>query len=412
MNRSDSDITEATAALGPRRPWKMRLTVLTLAHVVGTLHSTTVLVMSPAIKDELGLSFTEFGLLVTAYSIGQVTGALPAGRLTDRIGVGRALVVAHAILVASAVTLIQARGLTLGLVAMLVAGWGYSIINPATAKGVFETFSPQRRATAMGVKQTGVPLGGVLAALAGSLITLVSWRYVTAGVAAVTVLGGLACLAIAERPPPRATTSDDETGNRSGRFTTILRDANFGRFVLSNFLYNFGQYNFFGYLTLFMREVAAVSQELAGLCYGTAQVASVAARLGWGAVSDFLFKGRRKALTVGIGGCAVLLLAAMTLVEPRWGLATGLGLSALLGLTIASYAPLMQTMSVEAVPPRLVGSAVGYNMIGTSLGAIVGPPAFGLAIDLTGGFAVAWLLTALMVACGVATLVLGFRERG
>lgn len=411
MNESDSDPAETPVTHAEKQPWRMRLTILTLAHVVGTLHSTTVVVMAPAIKDELGLSFTGFGLLVTAYSVGQVTGALPAGRLTDRIGVGRALIAAHAILVASAVTLTQAHGLTLAMTAMLIAGWGYSIINPATAKGVFETFSPQRRATAMGVKQTGVPLGGVLAAMSGSLVTIMSWRYVTAGVAAATVVGGLACLVIAERPAPRQAAPHDAT-DRSGRFTTILRDANFGRFVLSNFLYNFGQYNFFGYLTLFMRETAALSQELAGLCYGAAQVASVGARLGWGAVSDFLFKGRRKALTIGIGLAAVLLLAAMTLVAPRWGLAAGLLLSALLGLTIASYAPLMQTMSVEAVPPRLAGSAVGYNMIGTSLGAIVGPPVFGYAIDVTGGFASAWLLTALMVAAGVATLAFGFRERG
>jgi len=411
MNDPDRGPAETPDTRAEKQPWRLRLGILTLAHVVGTLHSTTVVVMAPAIKDELGLSFTEFGFLVTAYSVGQVTGALPAGRLTDAIGVGRALVAAHGILLASALTLFQAQGLAMAMAAMLIAGWGYSIINPATAKGVFETFSPQRRATAMGVKQTGVPLGGVLAALSGSLITIMSWRYVTAGVAVVTVLGGLACLPIAERPAPREADLGGAT-DRSGRFATILRDLNFGRFVLANFLYNFGQYNFFGYLTLFMRETAALSQELAGLCYGAAQVASVGARLGWGAVSDFLFKGRRKGLTIGIGIAAVLFLAAMTLVEPRWGLASGLLLSALLGITVASYAPLMQTMSVEAVPPRLAGSAVGYNMIGTSLGAIVGPPVFGFAIDVTGGFTAAWLLTALMVGCGVGTLVFGFRERG
>ena len=77
----------------PENPWRVRLAILILAHVVGTLHSTTVLVMAPAIKEDLGLTFAEFGLLVTAYSTGQVTGALPAGNLTDRVGVGWALVV-------------------------------------------------------------------------------------------------------------------------------------------------------------------------------------------------------------------------------------------------------------------------------------------------------------------------------
>ena len=291
---------------------------------------------------------------------------------------------------------------------MLIAGWGYSIINPATAKGVFEAFPAKRRATAMGIKQTGVPIGGVLAAAAGSLVTITTWQTVTMGVAAVTVLGALACLPIVERRTAQARPGQAE---QFAGFGEILRDWNFGRFVGANFLYNFGQYNFFAYLTLFMRESANLSQELAGLCYGVAQVTSVAARLGWGAVSDFLFTGRRKGLTIALGIAAVLLLAAMTLVGPRYGLAAGLGLSAILGITIASYAPLMQTMAVEAVPARLTGSAIGYNMVGTSLGAIVAPPLFGYVIDVTASFGNGWAMTAIVVAFGVALLGFGFQER-
>ena len=389
-------------------PWRVRLAVLTLAHVVGTLHSTTVLVMAPAIKEDLGLTFAEFGLLVTAYSLGQVTGSLPAGNLTDRIGVGWALVIAHGFLIVSALTLAQSTGLSLALVAMLIAGWGYAIVNPATAKGVFEAFPASRRATAMGVKQTGVPIGGVIAAAAGSMVTVVAWQMVTLGVAVVTVFGALACLPIVERPNPRREPAQTK---RFAGFGEILRDANFGRFVGANFLYNFGQYNFFSYLTLFMRDVAMLSQELAGLCYGVAQVTSVSARLGWGAVSDFLFGGRRKGLTIALGITAALFLGLMALIEPRYGLVAGLALSALLGLTIASYAPLMQAMAVEAVPHRLAGSAIGYNMVGTSLGAIVAPPVFGYILDLTASFGNGWMITAGVVALGVALLAFGFRER-
>ena len=389
-------------------PWRVRLAILTLAHVVGTLHSTTVLVMAPAIKEDLGLTFAEFGLLVTAYSMGQVTGSLPAGNLTDRIGVGWALVIAHSFLIVSALTLAQATGLSLALVAMLIAGWGYAIVNPATAKGVFEAFPAARRATAMGVKQTGVPIGGVIAAAAGSMVTVVAWQMVTLGVAVVTVFGSLACLPIVERPKPRREPA--QTWRFAG-FGEILRDANFGRFVGANFLYNFGQYNFFSYLTLFMRDVAMLSQEMAGLCYGVAQVTSVSARLGWGAVSDFLFGGRRKGLTIALGITAALFLGLMALIGPRYGLVAGLALSALLGITIASYAPLMQAMAVEAIPHRLAGSAIGYNMVGTSLGAIVAPPVFGYILDLTASYGNGWVITAGVVALGVALLAFGFRER-
>ena len=402
-----SDIDELPRPTG--NPWRTRLPILTLAHVVGTLHITTVVVMAPVIKTDLSLSFAQFGLLVTAYSIGQISGSLPAGHLADRIGVGWALVIAHVFLIIGAFMLTQAASLWLGFAAMVMTGWGYSIVNPATAKGVFEMFPPARRATAMGIKQTGVPLGGVISASLGAFASAGAWHWITIVVAVMTVLGGAVCLLIVEKPRPRMATT---SRSRFGTLGEVAKDFNFGRFVLSNMMFNVGQNNFFSYLTLFVREAAQVSQEFAGLCYGIAQTASVIGRLGWGTISDFLFKGRRKALTVAIGIASVILLATMAAIEPRAGMVLAVALSGLLGLTIASYAPLMQTMAVEAVPPRLAGSATGYTLVGTYVGSISGPPLFGWVVDITGLFDSGWYLCAVLVAIGVAMLVFGFRERG
>jgi predicted MFS family arabinose efflux permease len=390
-------------------PWKLRLPILTLAHVVGTLHISTLVVMGPVIKDDLSLTFAQFGLVVTAYSVGQITGSLPAGHLADRVGVGWALVAAHVLLIAGALMLTQTTGFWLAIAAMVVTGWGYSIVNPSTAKGVFESFPPSRRGTAMGIKQTGVPLGGVIAATLGAFATGGAWHWITVAVAAITVAGGVACLLIVEKPKPRLKITG--TG-RFGTLGEVVRDFNFGRFVLSNMMFNIGQNNFFAYLTLFVREAAQVSQELAGTCYGIAQTASVVGRLGWGTISDFLFKGRRKGLTVTIGVAAAAFLATMTAIEPRAGMTVAIALSVLLGLTIASYAPLMQTMAVEGVQPRLVGSATGYNLVGTYVGSIVGPPLFGWVVDITGLFDSGWYMCAALVAVGVGFLAFGFRERG
>jgi MFS family permease len=402
---------DESAAQPPRpagNPWKARLPIFTAAHVVGTLHITTLVVMAPVVKEDLKLSFAEFGFLVTAYSVGQITGSLPAGHLADRVGVGWALIAAHAFLVCGAILLTQTTTLWLGMAAMVTTGWGYSLVNPSTAKGVFESFPPSRRATAMGIKQTGVPLGGVIAAMLGAFATAGAWHWITVVVAGITVAGALLCLLIAEKPQPREKTVSK---SRFGRLGEVVKDLNFSRFVLSNCMYNVGQQNFFAYLTLFVREAAQASQEFAGLCYGAAQAASVVGRLGWGTISDFLFKGRRKGLTVAIGVVAAILLAAMALIDPRAGAAMAIALSLLLGVTVASYAPLMQTMAVESVEPRLVGSATGYNLVGTYVGSIGGPPLFGWIVDVTGAFVSGWYLCAGLVALGVAILVFGFRER-
>ncbi len=62
-------------------------------------------------------------------------------------------------------------------VSFFLAGLGYSFFNPASTKGVMAWFQRDERATAMGIKQTGVPAGGVVTAmLAPPMVLLIGWR--------------------------------------------------------------------------------------------------------------------------------------------------------------------------------------------------------------------------------------------
>lgn len=387
-------------------PWRLRIAMLMGAHVVGTINVVSVLAMAPVIQAALALSATEVGFLMTAYYCGQAMWSLPAGAFVDRIGVGRTLIGAMVGIALGTIVVASAPSFPFLLLGMLMMGSGYSFTNPSTAKGVFDWFPPRRRATAMGAKQTGVPIGGVVAAGLGALAATVDWRLILGCVVLLTLLFGVACLVLVER-------QDDAPSERPSPFSglrELLGDMNYGRFVLSNLLYNFGQGNFFAFLTLFIRDAAQASQEFASLCLGVAQATSAAARFGWGVVSDTFMKGRRKGLVVGIGIVSAALLVTMPLVTAGWPVAAILLIVAGLGITVASYAGLMQTMSVEAVEPRLTGSAVGYNGISTHLGAIVGAPAFGAIVDATGSYDGGWLLTGAVVAVGV--LVIGFGFKG
>lgn len=389
-----------------RNPWITRLSILTLVHVVGTLHMVSVMAMAPVIQRDLSLSVTQVGLLVTAYYGAQTVGAFPAGGLVDRLGVGWSLVLAQVILIAGAISLSQANDFAAAFGSCAIMGLGYSLTNPASARGVLEWFPPERRATAMGIKQTGVSIGGVLAAGNGALVTLLSWQSILWIIAGVTAASALLSLRLAERPSWRAGGSFRSV---VAHLSEVVRDRNLGLLFAAGGFYNMGQMNFFAYLTLFMREAAQASQPVAGLSLAIAQAASAVGRIGWGVVSDTVFRGKRKTLVVGLCGTAVILLAAMAAVGLWWGVAVGIALALALGLTIASFASLMQTLAVEAVAPRLAGSAMGYSLVGTALGGMVGPPLFGAVVDLTGNFANGWLLTAGLVLAG--TLLLGFRFR-
>ena len=211
-------------APAPKNPWRSRIAILTGAHAVGTMHSVSVLALAPVLRPDLGLNFAEFGLLMTAYSAGQVSGSIPAGAFVDRVGVGWALVGASIILSMGAALLTQAEGLTFALIALLIIGWGYSITNPATARGVLEWFPPNRRATAIGLKQTGVPIGGVIAAGTLALTAFLSWQTIYWLIAAATLCNALICSRLTERPK---TYGGGAAGPLAG-VVRLARDRNFG----------------------------------------------------------------------------------------------------------------------------------------------------------------------------------------
>jgi len=393
----------------PGNPWLSRLPALILSHVVGTTNVVSVMAMAPVISADLNLSAAEFGAFVSAYYAAQAAGSMPAGAITDRFGVGRTLVLAHCMMAIAAVTLALAEGYAQCLGAMFLMGLGYCLNNPSTARGVLDWFPKERRGTAMGLKQVGVPIGGVIAAGNGALAAYVNWQLIMWGVAAFMVLNGLYCLVLVrfhvELPPEQRRSIFANLGD-------VLRDRNFNVYAFVNGLLNAGQTNFFGFLTLFLTSVAKASQEVAGMSIGLAQTTSALARIGWGVVSDRYYVGRRAVLVAWICGAAALFLAAMAFIGPGPGLYIGIGLAMALGITIASFAPVAQAIVVESVEPRLAGSAIGVNMVGVHIGGMLGPVMFGWVVDNWGGFDAAWLVTAGVVAIGTVLLVFCFKEGG
>jgi predicted MFS family arabinose efflux permease len=191
----------------------------------------------------------------------------------------------------------------------------------------------------------------------------------------------------------------------------VLADRNLTVFNIATGIYQAGQFNFFAYITLFMREALHASQPLAAACLAIGQAASAVGRLSWGVVSDYLFRGWRKPVLVMIGTIGALALAIMSVLAPGWGVWLGVVLAVVIGLTVPGYVALVQTIVVEAAEPQLAATAVGYNRIFTAAGATLGPPIFGATVDLTRGYTSGWLLTGAIVLAATVLIGLFFRER-
>lgn len=388
--------------------WKFRLALLVTPHVFGTINLAAIAAMAPIIKQDLGLTLAEIGLLSTAYTVCQAVAGLPSGVAVDRLGIGWTLFLGFVFLTAGALVFSQADGLTLCLVGAGVMGVGYACMNPSTMKAAFDWFPRNRRGTVVGLKQSGVPVGWAAGAFALPLAAIVDWHTILLALAAVCFAVGLIYLPMAKRPK---TLPGQKRPLPFVEIAALLRNWNLNALEFHTFLYHAAQQNVYSFTTLFFREALHASSWHASLALQLVQGGSVIARIGIGLVSDFLLKGRRKPVAVTVCFAAALLCLAAAFLRPgEWGILVGLGVFFLLGIAACSASPIHQAMVVETVPPRLAGTAMSYHVTTVPAGKAVGPPVFGLIADQF-AYSDAWLMTGLGVLIAGVVLTRYFKEQ-
>ncbi|MBB52831.1 MAG: hypothetical protein CMF67_00490 [Magnetovibrio sp.] len=387
-------------------PWRGRIVLLTLVHVVGTIGYTSVMTMAPVIRADLDLNATQVGSFMSAFYLALILGAIPAGVLADRLGVALSLTLASFLMAAGAVLFAAISSYVPAVLATFTMGLGYALVNPATAKGVLNWFKPKHRATAMGIKQMGVPIGGLVAAGFGAMVVFMPWRVALWIAATASVVIGL----IWWRLIQRRTIGGGELRATLRELKSVMTDGNLMKLNLASISFNAGQQSFITYLTLFLRDVAGASQPFAALCVGFSQITGAAGRVFWAFFSDRLADGRRKGVVVGIMTTAAALVFVFTAASPSWHLAVLAILALALGGTMLAYAALLHTICAEALKQSLAGAAIGSNLFATSLGGMFGPIIFGLIVDNAGGYRVAWTATGFLVLAGAMLVAFGFKE--
>jgi MFS family permease len=84
---------------------------------------------------------------------------------------------------------------------------------------------------------------------------------------------------------------------------------------------------------------------------------------------------------------------------------------ALFGLTAIGWGGLFLTMMGELAGKELSGVASGFGLTMTSLGIVIGPPIFGLIVDTTGSYQLAWAFTAICATVGTLLISLIREEK-
>ncbi len=390
--------TASTATSPFARRATLPVTLLVQAAVSAAILAPTV--AAPRMLPTLGLGAVAVGIYIAIVYFGAMLSSQWGAALVQRWGPIRT---SQAALVACAagLGLVSVPQLGAALAGALLLGIGYGPITPASSQMLARTTPPERYALVFSVKQTGVPLGGVIAGLMVPVVldaAGVAWSL--AQIAALCVVG----VVLAE-PLRAALDAGRAAASRMpspaqviGRpLAYVLGNALLRRLALCTLVYSTVQVCLTSYLVSWLTGELRWSLVAAGAALSVAQAAGVAGRIGWGVVADRWRGGAR--LTLLALACAMAAFGvAMFAVGETTAQPLVVVLLAAYGATAIGWNGVYLATVARSVPHADAATATAGSLFFTYLGVVVGPPLFGAVGSAFGSLGAAFALLALPLA--------------
>jgi MFS family permease len=376
--------------------------VLLLAAAVGInyIDRGNLATAAPLIQDELHLSATQLGFLLSAFFWTYVAAMTAAGWFAERYGARRVL--AWGVAIWSIATLLTglANGLIMLLLLRLLLGLGESTAFPSASKALASEVPPSQLGMANGVLSFGYLVGPAVGTfLGGMLMAKVGWR-------PVFVLFG--CLSLLWlwpwlRTPLRPEAQTQQSQPDGPSFGQILRQRGLWGASLGHFATNYSFYFILAWLPTYLVKARGFSMaSMAAIAGGAYLINAISAFLmGWGTDSwcrsgrspDVIYKGVMALSHLATIGCMV----GMVLLPINGSIACLFGYEVVCGLSSPGVYAIPQILA----GPQAAGRWVGVQNTLGNIPGIIAPALTGLMIDWSGSFVSAFVLAAAINVLGL-----------
>jgi FSR family fosmidomycin resistance protein-like MFS transporter len=393
-------MTTATAEI-TRRSF-LDVWLITIGHAFTHWYPATFSLLIPLIGNELGLSYAQIGSILTVQFAAGAISNVPGGLVVDSVG-------RKGLLMAISLAWVGIPYLLMGfadaywvlLACAALVGIGNNLWHP-TAIPLLGSRFPTRRGLVMSIHSMGGNVGDALAPLAaGALLTLLSWRQVME----VNVIPGLlmAVLLLLHfgRPQPgdelapakRATSR----ANVLHMFGTLLRNRTITMLSIGSAFRTMTQTSLLTFLPVYLAHELDYPPYWIGLCLFALQAAGFAAAPVAGHLSDRM--GRRQIIMSSLAMTAVVLLfMALAGRSPLF-----VFFVAVLGFFLFAIRAVLQAWLLDATPPEMGGTSIGFLFGVQAVGAAIGPLVSGLIADRYGLIATFYFLAVTIIIANVFT---------
>lgn len=390
--------TNRTASL-PARPL---IAMIALAIFIHALDRGNFATAAPLIKDGLGLTNTQTGLLLSAFFWTYVPGHVLAGWLIEKLNARRALALALAVWSLATVLTGFATSFAMLLVLRLLLGLGESAGFPASSKLLAEALPREKLGTANGLVGAGLMLGNGLGVLLGGMVlAAMGWQALFFVFGGISLLWLLPWLAMTSGRKPLIQPA--EPAPPAPGYAVMLARRETWAAMLGMFCSNYPYFIVLSWLPLYLvkQQGFAITTMawLGGLVYLLGAAINfwggpwVDRRIAAGADAPRL----RKQVVLASSAIAVVCMLACALGDTRVAVAGLLGYSLSIGLGPIGTFTVGQTMA----GPSGAGKWIGLQNGSGGLSGVVGPLVTGVLIDATGDYRMAFLFAALVSAAGL-----------
>ncbi len=375
------------------------LLLMAVSVLINYIDRSNLSIAAPLLKDELRISASQLGILLSAFFWTYALMQIPAGWLVDRFDVK--WVFATGFFVWSAATAVT--GLLHGFAALLIVrvilGLGESVAFPSYSKILSAHFKEHRRGFANAMLMAGLSLGPALGMkVGGSAVARFGWRpfFLVLG------LAGLLWLPLWTAWVPRRSDASARPDGHTAGLLDILRLKSAWGTCIGQSSINYYLYFLVTWLPFYLVRGRHLSlEEMAnkgGLLFLLSAIsAAVSGKLSdrWiqaGASPTVVRKGM---MLFGHTGIGILLI--LTMLAPDRFLTAALALTgAFLGISVCNSWAISQMLA----GPRMVGRWVGVQNFAGNLAGAVAPALTGLLLDRTGSFDWPFLITAVVAWIG------------
>lgn len=398
---------DGAAAAGARYMWIVLATAV-FTQITYSLPNQGIGAITPFLQADLAMTREQIGLLVSFAQIGMGLTFLPGGWAADRLGCRPVTIAGLGLVSLAVLVLAQVRDIPWAYVGTFLGGAGVGVTSPPVTMMILRWFPARSRGTAMGLKQAGTPIGGMLAALwlpaAGQVI---GWRPALAAVA-LTIVASVLLVLLLYRDPAGMPRLERRAGG------PWLAPAIFSRPVLVITCYSAvlvtAQFCVIGYTVLFVTEWLGRGAVAGGWALSATLAGGMTGRVVWGVVSDRVFHGVRKPVLTAAGAVAALALGILALLPPPTPLAVVFALGFVLGFAVLGWQGVGIALTAELAGSSDAGRVVGFSLMALQVGPIVGPPLVGRLLDVTGSYPLAWAAVAAICALGTLGFAATMRE--